>query len=305
MKVDRIVGQRSHSLASILRYRQTVYESSYDYRIAVYAEDSPRDIAERIQRRLAESDAFVSTRGYSRGQEKGEGQDGVGHGHEFVDVVRKGLAPDRGLFVCEELQPFHLADIERLVGLNYQETALRVMERLPLGSLHPSHLRALLYSAYSSFTDPRILPVTHLQGSQYLMETFHGPTASFKDLSLQLLPHLLRSAMDLSKAAASASPSAPSSLQAQAEPRVALLVATSGDTGTAAVDGFGRLKGNPVVVLYPANGVSVVQKRQMQTAEGDVLVLGVEGDFGRRSAPQHGSGALYSTPLTAALPSSH
>ena len=277
MKVDRIVGQRSHSLASILRYRASVYEGSYDLRIPVYRDDSPRDIALRIQRRLEESDAFVSTRGYDRRTEEGETEGGGRRrGDELVDVVRRGLAPDRGLFVCEQLHPLTRTDVERLVGLSYHETALRVMERLPLGSLHPSHLRSLLHSAYAAFTDPRILPVTHLQGDQYLMETFHGPTASFKDLSLQLLPHLLQSAMELTRAAGAAA----SAARAAVEPRVALLVATSGDTGTAAVDGFGRLPGNPVVVLYPANGVSVVQQRQMQTAEGDVLVLGVEGDFG-------------------------
>ena len=279
------MGQSSACLADILRYRATVYEGSYDVRISVNSGDSPAELARRILATLQREDHFVSTRGHDR--RKGEG----GRGEELLEVVRKGLAPDRGLFVpASELPRMSLEEIGRLVGLPYQEKALRVMERLPLGSLHPSHLRRLLYSAYSSFDDPTILPVTHLQGHQFLMETFHGPTASFKDLSLQLLPHLLTAAMDLTRAAA-ASPahshpslsSSPSSLSAPG--RVALLVATSGDTGTAAVDGFSRLPGSPVVVLYPTNGVSVVQRRQMQTATGDVLVLGVDGDFGTQTAP--------------------
>ena len=307
MKVDRIVGQSSMSLLDILRYRAAVYEVSYDVRISVNSGDSPSDIAARILAATQRADHFVSTRGYDREKAAAEGEGGGERGEEFVEVVRKGLAPDRGLFVLgSELPVMRLQEVGRLVGLSYQEKALRVMEKLPLGSLHPSHLRSLLYSAYSSFDDPTILPVTHLQGQQFLMETFHGPTASFKDLSLQLLPHLLTAATDLTRAAAaahpqglSASPSpSSSSASVSAPPRVALLVATSGDTGTAAVDGFSRLPGSPVVVLYPKDGVSVVQRRQMQTATGDVLVLGVDGDFGT----QH-TRATNSTPST--LPPCH
>lgn len=281
MKVDRIVGQSSRPLPDILRYRATVYESSYDIRVSVRQHESPKQIAQRIVEKLKKTGEFVSTRGYNRSaqqqQQRGE-QDGP-LGEEFVEVVKRGLAPDRGLFVAKEMNPMALEDIGRLVGLNYHEKALRVMERLPLGSLHPSHLRQLLYTAYSMFTDPHILPVTPLHNHQYLMETFHGPTASFKDLSLQLLPQLLTAAMQLTRTAADQSSSS-SALDKAAEARVALLVATSGDTGTAALDGFGRQRGNPVVVLYPKDGVSVVQRKQMQTAEGDVLVLGVDGDFG-------------------------
>ena len=279
MKVDRIVGQSSRPLADILRYRATIYESSYDIRVSVRRNETPEQIARRIAEKLKKTGEFVSTRGYDRSNQQQRGGEERPVGEEFVEVVKRGLAPDRGLFVAKEMNPMALEDIGRLVGLNYHEKALRVMERLPLGSLHPSHLRQLLYSAYSTFTDPHILPVTPLHNHQYLMETFHGPTASFKDLSLQLLPQLLTAAMHITRAAAHLSTTS-STLNAAADARVALLVATSGDTGTAALDGFGRQRGNPVVVLYPKDGVSVVQKKQMQTAEGDVLVLGVDGDFG-------------------------
>ena len=290
MKVDRIVGQSSRPLADILRYRATVYESSYDIRVSVRQRETPKQIAQRIVDKLSKTGEFVSTRGYNRAeQQQAGGASGGGSavGEEFVEVVKRGLAPDRGLFVAKDMNPMALEDIGRLVGLNYHEKALRVMERLPLGSLHPSHLRQLLYSAYSTFTDPHVLPVTPLHNNQYLMETFHGPTASFKDLSLQLLPQLLTAAMRLTRKAADDPSTASSALEAAAEARVALLVATSGDTGTAALDGFGRQRSNPVVVLYPKDGVSVVQKRQMQTAEGDVLVLGVDGDFGQRTHRLH------------------
>ena len=278
MKVDRIVGQSSRPLADILRYRATVYESSYDIRVSVRQHEKPQQIAQRIVEKLSRTGEFTSTRGYDRAAEQQQRRERR-MGEEFVEVVRRGLAPDRGLFVAKEMNAMALEDIGRLVGLNYHEKAMRVMERLPLGSLHPSHLRQLLYTAYSTFTDPHILPVTPLHKHQYLMETFHGPTASFKDLSLQLLPQLLTAAMHVTQAAAKQA-STSSTLDTAAEARVALLVATSGDTGTAALDGFGRQRGNPVVVLYPKDGVSVVQKKQMQTAEGDVLVLGVDGDFG-------------------------
>ena len=284
MKVDRIVGQSSRPLADILRYRATVYESSYDIRVSVRQNEAPKQIAARIAEKLKRTGEFKSTRGYNRAAEQQQQQERR-TGEEFVEVVRRGLAPDRGLFVAAEMNPMALEDIGRLVGLNYHEKALRVMERLPLGSLHPSHLRQLLYTAYSTFTDPHILPVTPLHNHQYLMETFHGPTASFKDLSLQLLPQLLTASMHITQAAAARPVDRIVRVgQGCGGSRVALLVATSGDTGTAALDGFGRQRGNPVVVLYPKDGVSVVQKKQMQTAEGDVLVLGVDGDFGRPAA---------------------
>jgi threonine synthase len=156
-----------------------------------------------------------------------------------------------------------LGEFQRLIGLSYPEIALRVMERFSLGTLHPSHLRSLLWQAYAPFHG-KILPVRHLRKNQYLMETFHGPTASFKDLSLQLLPRLMQAATELTRTKIN---------------HLGLLVATSGDTGCAALDAFGRLPGTPVIVLYPNTGVSIVQKAQMQTASGDVCVLGVDADF--------------------------
>jgi threonine synthase len=156
-----------------------------------------------------------------------------------------------------------LSELERLIGLSYPEIALHVMERFSLGTLHPSHLRTLLWQAYAPFHG-KILPVRHLRKNQYLMETFHGPTASFKDLSLQLLPRLMQAATELTRTKIN---------------RLGLLVATSGDTGCAVLDAFARLPGTPVIVLYPNTGVSIVQKAQMQTASDDVCVLGVDADF--------------------------
>jgi threonine synthase len=291
MKVDRVVGQASKGLEAVLAFRRRIYENCYDERVLIEAGETPRQIAEKIVKQLRRRDQenFVSTRGYARE----EGKSGV----DFLDVVAQGLSPDRGLFVPRSLESmrFSLGELARLQGLGYEETALRVMERFPLGQrLHPSELRQLLYEAYASFNTAEVLPITPLrpratkavEGSSdtdaatsaapfhprmFLMEAWHGPTASFKDLSLQLLPRLLRSALEHKQSDASAPP-----------PCVGLLVATSGDTGTAALDGFSRVPGSqPVIVLYPSTGVSIVQKAQMQTTPGDnVLVLGVRNtDF--------------------------
>lgn len=121
----------------------------------------------------------------------------------------------------------------------------------------------MIYRAYSTFSHEDVQPITHLEKNHYLMETFHGPTASFKDLSLQLTPKILTAAME----------------KTGASQNVGLIVATSGDTGTAALHGWGQEKDVPLIVLYPKDGVSVCQDLQMATQEGSVCVLGVDGDF--------------------------
>lgn len=253
MKVDRIVGQSSNSLRDILRYRQNFYENKYDIRIMTTEGEDVQTIADRILKELRKDQNYGSTRGWK--SETGN--------TEFLDVIRMGLAPDRGLFVAPEWTPFTLAQLGRMIVMPYEDRVLRVFERFPLGShCPPPLLRDLISSAYSTFDNPKVLPVTHLEKDQYLMEMYHGPTASFKDLSLQLTPKLLSLA-----------------LSNTGNEKIGLLVATSGDTGTAALDGFGREKGIPVVVLYPNDGVSSIQKAQMTTAPDNTLVLAVNSDF--------------------------
>ncbi|CAF0796883.1 unnamed protein product [Rotaria sordida] len=256
MKVDRIVGQRTKTLNDILTWREHIYEKSYDIRIIIGKDETQNDIAKKIFNQLEQQSKFYeSTR--SEYQKKNQ---------QFLDIIQQGLAPDGGLFVTRSFSRLSLNELQRLIGLSYPEIALRIMERFPLGTLHPSHLRSLLWQAYSTF-NKQILPVRHLQKKQYLMETFHGPTASFKDLSLQLLPHLLQAATELT------------SKDDNKSNRLGLLVATSGDTGCAALDAFARLPGTPIIVLYPNTGVSIIQKLQMQTTSGDVCILGVDADF--------------------------
>lgn len=253
MKVDRIVGQSTKSLKDILQYRHGIYESKYDVRVMTTDGEDIDQIAKRIANELGKDQNYRSTRGW-KSTEKDT---------EFLDVIKMGLAPDRGLFVAPSFTTFTLAQLGRMVNMSYQDRVLRVFERFPLGTgCPPPLLRQLINSAYSTFDHPSVLPVTHLEADQYLMEMYHGPTASFKDLSLQLTPKLLSLAVAREK-----------------NQKVGLLVATSGDTGTAALDGFGREKGIPVVVLYPSQGVSSIQRAQMITAPENTLVVGVDSDF--------------------------
>ncbi|CAF3433393.1 unnamed protein product [Rotaria socialis] len=256
MRVNRIVGQRTKTLNDILALRENIYENSYDIRIIIGKDETQKDIAKKIQSQLQQQSKFYETtrNGYTKNNQ------------QFLDTIQKGLASDGGLFVTRSFSPLALDELQRLVNLSYPEIALRIMERFPLGTFHPSHLRYLLSQAYSTF-DKNTLPVRRLRKNQYLIETFHGPTASFKDLSLQLLPRLMQAATELT------------SNDETKSNRFGLLVATSGDTGCAVLDAFARLPGTPIVVLYPNTGVSTIQKAQMQTASNDVCVLGVDADF--------------------------
>ncbi|XXQ39090.1 Threonine synthase [Plasmodiophora brassicae] len=262
MKVDRIVGQKENaSIASILAHRQPYYDSCYDIRLLVSARDTPERIADLVVEACSKQESFVSTRG------------GVPLGSmTFTDVIQQGLASDRGLYVPEQcLSPWTLSQWSRLVPLDFRERLQRVMEFFPLGRMHPSNLKKEIDVAYNSFeaVNGDVLPLRHLTNSIYVQETYHGPTASFKDLALQLTPRLMATA------------SARFPLNRQTPRENVLLVATSGDTGVAAMDGFARVS-IPVVVLYPSKGVSRIQRHQMLTAKfasADTRAVAVDGDF--------------------------
>jgi shikimate kinase len=171
MKMDRLVGQQTKSLPEILLYRLQFYEHYYDLRILINKDQSPLDIANVIVTRLKIQEeerhfqSYRSTRGYVPDDDQLV---------EFMDVVKEGMAPDGGIYIAHSFNPFTLAELERLLNLAYEEKTLRIMERFPLGTLHPSDLKQLLYSAYSAFSNREVLPVTHLWRNQYLIETYHG-----------------------------------------------------------------------------------------------------------------------------------
>lgn len=167
-----------------------------------------------------------------------------------------------------EIPKFSIGQLERLLEHknNYIEVALRILEKW-LPEIPPSILKKMLINAYEfpkRFDDPNIAPLTNLGNNQFLLELYHGPTASFKDFALQFFPQLF----------------AYIAKELYPENNYAILVSTSGDTGSATVDGFCSQTPFPVVVLFPENGVSPVQKAQMiHSKEPNLLVIGVEKDF--------------------------
>ena len=193
---------------------------------------------------------FISTRGKSPAVTAAE-------------AIRRGLAPDGGLYVPDALPVFSASELEALLTLPYAELSAAVLERF-LPGFSREELLGYTKKAYASFDDGAVVPLHALGDKLWTMELFHGPTCAFKDVALQILPYLL----------------AASVRKCADEHTVAILVATSGDTGKAALEGFADVPGTKIAVFYPDGGVSDIQRAQMATQGGDnVLVLAVRGNF--------------------------
>nr|MBE6545700.1 threonine synthase [Oscillospiraceae bacterium] len=179
-------------------------------------------------------------------------------------AIKTGLASDGGLFMPESIPAIDLEFIKELSALSYPERAARVLS-LFLTDYTYDELLEDAKAAYSKEKFiPQPAPITSLSGGRYMLELWHGPTSAFKDMALQIMPRLFVRA-----------------LRKCGEEREALiLVATSGDTGKAALEGYRDVPGTKIKVFYPIDGVSQVQKRQMQTQEGtNVSVVGIKGNF--------------------------
>lgn len=177
-------------------------------------------------------------------------------------AILNGLAPDGGLYLPVELPhlDFELTDLPQL---SYQELALKVLAPF-LSDFTTAELRECIKKAYGDqFDDERIAPVSWHAGNGYL-ELFHGPTLAFKDLALQLMPHLM---------VAAAKKNDP-------DHSIVILTATSGDTGKAAMEGFADVPGTKIIVFYPEHGVSPIQRQQMLTQRGkNTFAIGIDGNF--------------------------
>ena len=192
MKVNRIVGQEADvPMSEILAYRQQFYERKYDVRVICESGETQESIAGKVVEafgRFSDRRPYVSTR-----------SDGSGTGKDFLGTVLQGLADDGGLYVPSGPLPRMTSkQWERLVPCSYQERAQRILEQwIHPKDLHPHALNGMIHKAYNknSFQSEDVVPVTHLEGGQYLVELFHGPTASFKDAPLQLMPHFFREAI--------------------------------------------------------------------------------------------------------------
>ncbi len=177
-------------------------------------------------------------------------------------AILKGLAKDGGLFVPTEIPTLDI-DLDTLAGMRYQETAYAVMSRF-LTDFTEEELKRCIDVAYDDkFDTEEIAPLVQAKDACYL-ELFHGSTIAFKDMALSILPHLLITAAKKN----------------HVTNEIVILTATSGDTGKAALAGFADVKGTKIIVFYPKDGVSPIQKRQMVTQKGEnTLVVGIAGNF--------------------------
>ena len=178
-------------------------------------------------------------------------------------AILKGLASDGGLFVPDSFPQMTLSEIEALVPLSYEERAVRIL-RFFLTDYTEEELRGCVERAYGrTFDDVRRAPVRAV-GDLEVLELWHGPTSAFKDMALQLLPQLMSTAR----------------VKEGERDTILILVATSGDTGKAALEGFADAEGIRIMVFYPDGGVSPVQRLQMVTQAGEnVAVVAVRGNF--------------------------
>lgn len=182
-----------------------------------------------------------------------------------AQAIAQGLSRDGGLLTPSELPKLPVDAMEKLSAMSYQERAVYVMELFLDGFSH-EELQSFAQSAYGpeKFDDPAVAPVRKVDENTHCLELWHGPTSAFKDMALQMLPHLLSASLT----------------KTEEKRTVCILVATSGDTGKAALEGFRDVDHTKILVFYPKDGVSAIQGLQMQTQEGEnVDVCAVYGNF--------------------------
>ena len=179
-------------------------------------------------------------------------------------AITKGISSEGGLFVPENLPAVSVAEIEKLASLDYIGRAKSILS-LFLTDFTESELDSCVKGAYETgFSSEKVAPIVKLEDGTYILELFKGPTCAFKDMALQILPRLLTVASN----------------KAAKGTEIVILVATSGDTGKAALEGFKDVENTRILVFYPSDGVSPMQKLQMCTQEGaNVSVCAIEGNF--------------------------
>ncbi len=180
----------------------------------------------------------------------------------FDEVLLTGLAADGGLYVPKEVPQFSQAEIESWRDLPYAELAHKVVYPFVEGSIDADALRTMIGDVYGSFGHKAVAPLQQIDHNEYVLELFHGPTLAFKDFALQLLGRLLDYVLE------------------RRHEKVVIMGATSGDTGSAAIEGTKACRNVDIFILHPHGKVSEVQRRQMTTVVGDnIHNIAIEGNF--------------------------
>lgn len=180
-------------------------------------------------------------------------------------AIAQGISEEGGLFVPEFIPTLSYENIKSMCKMSYVEKAEYILSKF-LTDFSSEELSNCVNNAYGSgkFDSEEVAPLSKLNDSTYILELWHGPTCAFKDMALQLLPHLLTTAVK----------------KTGDNSETVILVATSGDTGKAALEGFKDVENTKIIVFYPSDGVSPMQKLQMATQEGEnVSVCAIKGNF--------------------------
>ena len=180
----------------------------------------------------------------------------------FEEAMLTGLALDGGLYVPEYIPKVTKNQILSLQGLRYQEIAFKITKPFMGNAFEDGELHEIIEKAYADFSHISCAPLVELEANHFLLELFHGPTLAFKDFAMQLIGQLFQVALK------------------RRGKRVTIIGATSGDTGSAAIEAFKGLDAVDVFILFPDGRVSDVQRRQMTTAkESNVHAIAVDGTF--------------------------
>lgn len=182
-----------------------------------------------------------------------------------AQAIAQGISEEGGLFVPCELPQFSIDRISSMVSMSYIDRAKTVLREF-LTDFSEEELSYCVEGAYAAnkFSSPKIAPTVNIDGNKNILELWHGPTCAFKDMALQLLPYLMTV----------------SAKKTADRKTIVILVATSGDTGKAALEGFKDVANTKILVFYPVDGVSPMQKLQMTTQEGEnVAVCAINGNF--------------------------
>ena len=180
----------------------------------------------------------------------------------FIDVLTSGTAKDGGLYVPENYPRFSNEEIREFETASYQDLASHLLYPYIEGFLSREDFEQVVKKAYGSFSIPEVVKLVETKNSGYILELFHGPTFAFKDVAMQLLAALLDKAAE------------------KIDKKIVVLGATSGDTGSAAIEACKKFKDIDIAILFPHQKISPVQQRQMTTSnEKNVFPLAVKGDF--------------------------